>query len=270
MKNVKWVPKGVDSEKPAPARIYDYLLGGYNNFAIDREVGDNYLSIFPTTQQGVQANREFLRRVVQYLSWQGIKQFLDLGSGIPTMGNVHEVAQKINSDAKVVYVDIDEVAVAHSLEMLKDSKNVTAIIGNYEYPKEILQHAAVKSLLDLSQPIAILFISGPHFIVDDKKAYQVVNEYKNAMAPGSYLAISHGSWDGHSLEKAKEIRAMYEKFGIKTNERTKEEVIKFFDGLEMVPPGLCNAPLWKKDEFKESIWDIEINFKIWAGLGKKK
>jgi len=270
MEKKEWIPEGIDMEKPATARIYDYMLGGYHNFASDREAGDAYFEVFPNSKQGVQANREFLRRVVHYLSQQGITQFLDLGSGIPTVGNVHEVAQKVHKKAKVVYVDIDKVAVAHSLKILGDNPYATAIIGNYEYPQAILSHKRVQEILDFSKPIALLFISGPHFIIEDEKAYAIVKTFMDALVPGSYLAISHATWDGHSLEKVREIKEMYKKFGIVTHERSEEEVMKFFDGLQMVPPGLINAPLWKNDEFKHSIWDIEINFKIWAGLAEKK
>lgn len=265
-----WIPEGSNKEKPALCRIYDYLLGGNHNLAVDREVGDMYLEIFPTIKQGVQANREFLRRVVQYSSKQGIKQFLDLGSGFPAVGNVHNVAQKINRDAKIVYVDIDQGAVSHYLEILQRNKNATAIIGNYENPEKIIANTTVQKMLNFSKPIAILFVFGPQYITNDYHAYRVVDTLKKSMTPGSYLAISHSSWDGHSLEKALEIKKLYKRYNLEIHARSKDEVMKFFDDLEMVPPGLVNANLWKSDKYKQSIWDIEIDFKIWAGVGLKK
>ncbi|HEV3471792.1 MAG TPA: SAM-dependent methyltransferase, partial [Actinomycetota bacterium] len=166
-------------DKPSAARIYDYLLGGYHNFEVDRAAARHIIALLPDMPLFMRANRAFLRRVVTYLADQGIDQFLDIGSGIPTVGNVHEVAQKINPSARIVYVDTEPVAVRHSKEILHDDPNATAIVADARQPELIRNHKEVRRLLDLDKPTAVLLLSILLFITDDEEAYGVVRTLRD-------------------------------------------------------------------------------------------
>src|SRR5215218_6066853 len=164
-----------DIERPSPARIYDYLLGGYHNFEVDRVVAGKFRKALPDMPLYMQANRAFLRRVVRYLLDSGIDQFLDIGSGIPTVGNVHEAAQAINPTACIVYVDIDPVAVRQSEEILMDNANATVIQGDLRQPETILEHPDVQRFLDFDKPVAVLLMAILLFVTDDEDAYRTVD-----------------------------------------------------------------------------------------------
>ena len=186
----------IDPDKPSPARIYDFWLGGSQNFAADRQAGQAAINYLPGLQTSIRANRAFLGRVVQHLAADlGVTQFLDLGSGVPTVGNVHEVAQYINPAAKVVYVDIDPVAIAHARALLAKVDGVEAILADLRQPESVLTHPLVRDTLDLTAPIAVLMNAVMHFIPDAEHPDQIVRAYTDRAAPGSYIAISHGTAD---------------------------------------------------------------------------
>lgn len=246
MSNETWIPADAVLDRPSPARMYDYLLGGFHNFEIDRQTTEQILLITPHLRLTAQISRAFLRRVVRYLTLQPIDQFLDIGSGIPTVGNVHEVAQSVIPSARVVYVDIDPIAVAHGRAILVDNQRATAIRGDVRAPDDILNHAEVKELLDMSRPIAIVLATVMHYVPDDALAYAVVRRLREAMAPGSFLVIAHGTPETQTAEREKQLAEAVQRITT-TKVRTAEEILPFFEGLELTEPGLVLTPLWRPE-----------------------
>lgn len=230
------------------ARIYDYFLGGVHNFPADREAAKQVIAQYPLTPVAVRTNRAFLGRAVRFLAEAGVRQFLDLGSGMPTVGNVHEIAQQAASGCRVVYVDIDPVAVAESLELLADNPLVTAILGDVCAPQEILGHPQVRQLLDFDQPIALLMVALLHFVPDDDTAYRSVSTLVDALAPGSYVVISHTTTDGltFSPEEVARAREIYRQQTITPiRPRSHVQTVRFFAGTDLVAPGVVPVQLWR-------------------------
>ncbi|HEY1572427.1 MAG TPA: SAM-dependent methyltransferase [Pseudonocardiaceae bacterium] len=243
------VPAGVDTSRPSIARVYDYFLGGKDNFACDREVGEQVRAAVPEVATMAAQNRAFLGRVVRYLAEQGIRQFVDIGTGLPTRNNVHQVAQTIAPDARVVYVDNDPVVLAHARALLAENPNTIAVDGDLRRPADILADPRVRGLIDLDQPVAFLMVGILYFLTDSDRPFDVVATLRDAMAPGSYLAISHVVSDDEpeALTAAQEVyRTFLRRDG--DSRRSKAEVGAFFDGLEMTDPGLVYVKDWRGDD----------------------
>lgn len=236
----------IDTERPTMARAYDYLLGGEHNFASDREMIRQAMEIIPDLPIQAQANRAFLHRAVSFLATTGIRQFLDLGSGIPTRGNVHEVAQNAAADAKVVYVDIDSVAVSHSRQLLAGNPNAAVIQEDARNAGAIIHHADVESLFDFSQPMALLMVALLHVIPSSDDPYAMVRTLCSRMAPGSYLVIGHGTSDGRPDEIEKFV-GISRQTPTTVHTRPHAEILRFFDGFELVEPGLVWVPEWRPE-----------------------
>ena len=256
-------------ERPSAARIYDYLLGGYHNFEIDREVAKRFIEILPRAPLIMRANRAFVRRVVRFLEGQGIDQFLDIGSGIPTVGNVHEIAQEINPSARVVYVDLDPVAVRHGEEILRENANTAVIEGDVREPQAILNHPEVSRLLDLGKPTAVLLTSVLLFLTDDDEAYRVVRTLRDALVPGSYLAISRATTEGASPEQVEEGRRLYAAAGSPIKLRSRAQIEKFLAGLDLVEPGLVYLPLWRPEGPDDLYYDQPQQAGNLGAVGRK-
>lgn len=242
-----WVSESVDWHKPSPARIYDVHLGGSHNFAVDREVAAKVVSIMPDVPRVLRANRSFLGRAVRYLVSAGIRQFLDLGSGIPTVGNVHEVAQQIDPTCRVVYVDIDPVAVAHSRTILAGNPHAMAMGGDLRCPERILAAPVLRDLLDLSQPIAVLMVAVLHFIPDADDPAGIVARYVDVLAPGSYVALSHATAGKRAPEQ---VRAAVEAYTRRVDGfylRDQPQVAALLGDLELVEPGITSMVEWHPD-----------------------
>ena len=259
-----------DDAKPATAaRIYDYMLGGTHNFPADREAARQVVEVWPLAPALARNNRAFLRRAVRMLTEAGIGQFLDLGSGIPTAGNVHELAPA----ARVVYVDIDPVAVAESQEILDDQDRVTALRADLTQPETVLEHPEVRRLLSFDEPIAILSVAVLHFVADDALAYPAIERYLAATAPGSYLAISHGSVPeeadlGDLPETAENVYQA--RTATPVAGRSRSGVARFFAGMEMVEPGLVWLPQWRPaPDDPADFTDNPADCLILAGVGRK-
>ena len=268
MSSETWIPDDAARDKPSPARMYDYLLGGFHNFEIDRLAAEKVLLITPQLRLMAHINRAFLRRAVHYLVEQRIDQYLDIGSGIPAIGNVHEVAQTANPEARVVSVDIDPIAVAHSRAMLVDNPYATAIRGDVRAPDEILSHPGVRRLLDFGRPIAIVLAMVIQFVPDDALAYAVVRRLREAMASGSFLVIAHGAPGTQPPDKERQLAEAIQ--GITTTKmRTAEEMMRFFEGLELVEPGLVLTPLWRPEGPDDVGLDApELGLSL-VGVGRK-
>lgn len=262
-----------DSQQTATAaRIYDYLLGGVHNFPADREVARTVVATFPMAAAGIRANRAFLRRSVRHLTEAGLRQFLDIGSGIPTVGNVHEIAQGIDPDARVVYVDKDPVAVAESLSILAGNENTLAIKGDLLEPDGFLDDPQVRTLLDFDQPIVVLLVALLHFIADDAAAAAAIERIRGALAPGSYLVLSHVTDDGQRInpEGLQDVEDAYRRQAATTGRlRSRAEIAGYFDGFELVEPGLTWVPAWRPDPGEPSEFDDPRQSMTLAGVARR-
>jgi hypothetical protein len=245
----------IDTSVAHAARRYNYLLGGSTNFEADRISGDAIAAAFPTVRVAVTENRRFLRRAVTYLAEHaGIRQFLDIGTGIPAAGNVHEVAQGIDPKARVVYVDNDPIVLAHAHRLLSDTLDggCTAYIhADLLRPDAILNHPSLNATLDLAKPVALLLISVVPFLTDSDDPYGKVARLAEALAPGSHLAMSHGTSDFRSAAAAAEFEAMVRREGARSREagqnRGRAAFARFFAGMELVPPGIVALPGWRSE-----------------------
>ena len=261
-----------DGSKPATAaRIYDYFLGGTHNFPADREAAQLLLQAAPTLPAIARVNRAFLRRSVRFLIDAGVRQFLDIGSGIPTTGNVHEVARGV-PDTRVVYVDIDPVAVAEGLEILEGNSGATAIRGDLKAAQAILDHPEVRRLISFDEPVALLLVSMLHFL--DDAVYAEVERLVQAMAPGSYLAISHAAPAAEAIipSSMESARAVYRSTtSTSLNVRDRAGVEAFFVGLDFVEPGLVWVPQWRPaSDDPTDFADDPAESAILAGVARRR
>ncbi len=244
-------PADIDITTPNVARIYDYLLGGKDNFAADREAAQQLIASIPDIAAIVRDNRAFIGRVVRHLAGEaGIRQFLDLGAGLPTRANVHELAQQIAPDARVVYVDNDPVVWSHGQALLTSGGGVAMVLGDLREPAAILQHPQVADLLDLAQPVAVLCASVLHFVSDDDGPHQIIAGYRDHLAPGSYLAITHGPAATAGEDPAGEVQSatsIYRRASAQLHVRSLPQVLQFFDGFDPVAPGVVWMTEWRPD-----------------------
>jgi len=238
------VPAGVNPSVPSPARMYDYYLGGRTNYAADREAAEKALSVVPSGRQIARANRYFLMRAVLLMADQGIRQFIDLGTGIPTSPNVHELAQAIHPDAHILYVDNDPVVAAHSRTLLTASESVKAIQADIRQPASILDSPELGALIDFSQPVGLLVVAVLHFVRDREDPLGIIHEFTRRIAPGSYLALSHITSDGTEPRVQATIQQAYEQASAPAVFRTKAEIQACFSGFELIHPGLVDVTRW--------------------------
>ncbi len=239
-------PARLDLSTPNVARMYDYFLGGKDNFPADRAAAEQVIGIVPQAPLIARQNRAFLGRAVRFLAETGIRQFLDVGTGLPTQDNVHQVAQWVAPDARVVYVDNDPVACAHA-RALRRSGTVAVVEADLRRPEDILGHPEVHRLIDFEQPVAVLFVAVLHCITDEDDPARTVARFREAMAPDSYLVISHFAPEDHT-EAAEEVEGVYRQSGLTgVTLRSRKAILGFFDGLDLVEPGLVALPDWRPD-----------------------
>jgi hypothetical protein len=262
---VSWVPEGVDTGRPSAARLYDYLLGGGHNFAADRALAEKFLRAQPNGRTIARLNRAFLRRAVLLMMDRGIRQFLDLGSGIPTVGNVHEIAQKADAEARVVYVDFEDVAVAHSELILEGDPRATIIQEDMTRPEAVLRSARDSGLIDFSEPVGILTAGVFHFVPPEADPNAIVAAYRDAVPAGSYLAVSQFTQDLQPEEMAGIVEVM-KKSQNPMFPRTKSEIEELFRGFELVEPGIVPTPLWRPEGTNT---DNPDKAGIYAAVGRK-
>jgi hypothetical protein len=263
------VPTSIDPEKPSAARMYDYFLGGHHNFAADRIMAEKVAATYPDIPLATRANRAFLRRMVNFLIVQGIDQFLDIGSGVPTAGNVHEVAQAANPEARVVYVDTDPVAVAHSEVILQGNPHTAVIQADACEILQIIHHQDVRRVLDFNRPIAVLIIAVLHFVPDNAVAHTIVRQLRDHIAPGSYIAISHGTNEGVPLEIYQQLMKLYAGTNNPTCVRNRAQIMALFEGLELVEPGIVFIPQWHPESAGDLFLDQPERSMVFGGLGRK-
>jgi SAM-dependent methyltransferase len=268
MERPAWAPRGIDISVPSVSRIYDYYLGGSHNFEVDREAARRAMEFMPGLPKIMQANRAFMRRAVRFAVDEGITQFLDIGSGIPTFGNVHEVAQGARPGTRVVYVDHDPVAVAHSKAVLEGTEDADVVAADLRKPQEILASPQVQRLIDLNQPVALLLVAILHFVEDEDDPYGAVAELRDALAPGSLLVVTHASYEGIPLpaERAAGTVDVYKDIRNPLIMRSREEIARFFEGYDMVEPGLVPMPIWRPDTAPED--EDPYSYSGFAGVGR--
>ncbi|WP_034271296.1 SAM-dependent methyltransferase [Actinospica robiniae] len=241
-----WAPDEIDIERPSVARMYDFFLGGSNNFAADRRLALEYLQVLPDMPAIARAQRAVLHRVVRYLAAAGVDQFLDLGSGMPTAGTVHETAQRVNPRARVVYVDVDPVAAAHGRALLGRTPHTGVVLADLRDPAYVLKHPVTAELFDFSRPIALLMIAVLHFLPDRDEPAEVVGRYRDASAPGSAIAITHATND-YDPEMAERAEAVYRKASHQMHYRSRSEVEALLAGYDLAEPGLVDMTCWRPD-----------------------
>lgn len=241
-----WAPDEVDIERPSAARMYDFYLGGSYNFAADRALAEENLRNWPDMPHIARANRDFLHRAVAYLSSMGVDQFLDLGSGIPTGGNTHDVALALNPMARTVYVDMDPVAIAHSIVLLQDVPNATVVHADLRDVDAVMKHSVVPDFLDLSRPVGVILLAVLHFVSLEDDAPGLVRAYRDATAQGSYLAVSHGTAD-YQPANARGASEVYTRASHRLTFRSRTEVAELFTGYELADPGLVDIIHWRPD-----------------------
>jgi hypothetical protein len=263
-----WIPSEVDVRRANAARVYDYLLGGSHNFLADQDVGRSLAAVDPNVRAVARANRAFLGRAVRFLAAAGIRQFLDVGSGIPTEGNVHEVAQRTHPGARVVYADIDPVAIAHSRALLAGNDTTAIIDADLRQPEKILADDATRRLVDPGQPAGLLLVAVLPFIADAEDPWRIVAALRDALAPGSYLVLCHGTAESKPVVARAAEKVYNRSVATHVHPRSHLEILRFFDGFELVDPGLVYVPLWRPD----SPADVPADpAKYWClvGVGRK-
>jgi SAM-dependent methyltransferase len=268
MTRPSWAPPEIDLNRPSAARVYDYYLGGFHNFPADRAMAQEAIRMWPELPVMMQANRAFLRRAIRHSVRRGISQFLDIGSGIPTVGNSHEVARQANPECRVVYVDIDPIAVAHSRAILGDDPATVVLQGDLRQPDAILSDERVRGLLDFERPVGVLLVALLHFIPDTDDPRGVIGRLRDVLAPGSMLIISHASSDGQP-ELAARHQQLYARTPTPMTMRSKAEIESLFDGFVVEEPGVVPIQRWHPDPGSDAGPEIErmVGF---AGVGIKE
>jgi hypothetical protein len=263
----------IDITKPNVARVYDYFVGGKDNFSVDRAWAQKVIQVAPKAPKSVQQNREFLRRVVRHMAQAGIDQFLDLGSGLPTQGNVSEVAQEVNPGAHVVYVDNDPMVYIHSRALLSDAKTVEIVNADVRHPAEILASAAVLSLIDFDRPVGLLMLAILHHLQDEDQPGAIAARFRDAMPAGSYLAISSFRMPGPDLPELRAITIENEKVvanGLGSGRwREESELVTWFGDWELLEPGFVSLQQWRPPAGTHIVRD-EVYHSVYGGVARKR
>jgi hypothetical protein len=243
---------------PAVPRIYDYFLGGKDNFAHDRAVMEEVRRHVPDAPLMARENRAFLRRAVRYLAGAGIRQFIDIGSGMPVEGgghqNLHEIAQQVAPDTRVAYVDIDPVVVSHGRALLGRSPLVAVSHGDARHPEDILADPDLREVIDLDRPVAVIMLAMLHFIDDEADPPGIVARLREAMAPGSHLVISHSTSEFDTDGRVQRAADVYKKAHSPLTLRSYAEIRRLFDGFDLLDPGLTTVSLWRPEPTPVSPW----------------
>ena len=237
-------PAGIDQSAPNAARIYNWLLGGQDNYDADRQAARRLLRAVPEARQAARDNRAYLTRVTRWLARRGITQFIDIGCGLPAAGPVHEVARQVHPDARVAYVDHDDVAVARARAILAGTPGLAAVHADLRSPRDLLTRPDLRRAIDLTRPVAVLLIAVAHYLTDDDQPGDVIHAITHRIAPGSYIAISHVTADNITPGAQKAARAACAGASVPVRPRTRAEVARLLGGLEAVPPGITDIREW--------------------------
>ena len=259
----------VDVTRPHPARVYDSWLGGKTNFEADRQAAQAIAAQLPAVPAAARANRAFLQRAVRFLAQQGVEQFLDVGTGIPTSPNVHEVAQAVNPAVRVVYADNDPIVLAHARALLHGhpAGRTAYLQADLRDPEAILAHPVLAATLDLSRPVGLLLVAVLHFLTDADDPWRVVARLLAALPSGSWLVASHATADGADPRAVAAALAAGARAGYGISLRERAAVARFFDGLVLAEPGLVPVAAWRPDHPVALLRTPEVL--AWAGAGRK-
>ncbi|PSK95843.1 S-adenosyl methyltransferase [Murinocardiopsis flavida] len=258
----------IATDVPTAARVYDVMLNGKDNFEADREVAEASLAIMPELRDIALHNRAMLHRVVRHLAAEeGITQFLDLGSGLPTVRNTHEVALEANPDARVVYVDIDPIVLAHGRAILADNPGTTVVTADLREPNEVLDHPEVRALIDFDKPVCVMLVGILHHLSDEEDPAGIVRVLRDAVPSGSYMFITNFTRLSDAPESAALEKQLLQQLGT-GRVRTPTELAGFFDGLEVLNPGLVPLPLWRPDTPVTDTTPVDVRF-MTGGVGRK-
>ncbi len=266
-------PLGVDSTRPSAVRIYDYFLGGTSNFPVDREAAERLKAAVPDIADAMWANRGFHGRAALWLANHGIRQFIDIGSGLPTQNNTHQTVHKVAPEARVVYVDQDPMVAARSGSLLAGDGTTTLVTADWRDPGGVLGDPGLRRLIDLAEPTGVLMTTLIHFVADESDPWGLVAGYMAAVAPGSYLALSHGTSDKIPPGMLQAGRQTYANVTERVHLRTKAQVERFFDGLELVPPytgadpAVTYAGLWGAEDIEAA--DSDGSRGIYCGVARR-
>ncbi|GGQ73205.1 SAM-dependent methyltransferase [Couchioplanes azureus] len=239
-------PVGIDPNRPSAARIYDAFLGGTHHFAADRAVAERAVQIMPALPRVMRANRAFLHRAVRFAVSRGVRQFLDLGSGIPTEGNVHEVLRELVPDGRVAYVDLDPTAVLHARAIIGDDRATVMVQGDLQDPEAIFADPLVHGMIDLARPVCVLMVAVLHFVPDSAELTAAMRRYRDAVVPGSLLAVTHAT-AGPRPEEVERISDLYNRTGTPMVLRDPQRLRALLEGWEPVEPGLVHGPEWRPE-----------------------
>ena len=237
----------IDTSRPHPARMYDYFLGGRDNYEVDREAAERVLEVVPEVVLGARANRDFLRRAVRHLAASGVRQIIDIGTGIPTSPNTHEIAHAVDPAVRVAYIDNDPIVATHAGARLLGTGNTGFFLGDMRKPRTILEHPTIGELIDVRQPVALMLVSVLHFVSDAEDPAALMAAYREALPDGSYLVLSHATGDFHG-ERADDVAAVYQKATAALTPRSHAEVLALFEGFDLVEPGLVQVHEWRPDD----------------------
>ena len=257
------------TSQPNPARMYDYFLGGFHHLAADRQAAEAAIRVYPDTPLLARVNRAFLRRVVTFLLEQGITQFLDLGSGLPTVGCTHEVAHRHTPASRVVYVDTDPVTVAYGRTIVQGSSTTTMLQADVRQMDQLLRHPEVQRLLDVRQPVGVLLLAVLHFVPSDADTDGLIQVLRETLVPGSYVAISHAAIAHVPRERVQHLGSIYARSTDPGTPRSSAHIERFFTGLDLVAPGLVYAPLWHPDGPDDLFLDQPERSLLLGGVGRK-
>lgn len=257
----------IDTSRAHPARMYDYYLGGRDNYEIDREAADRVIEAMPDAVPTALSNRAFLGRAVRFMAGRGLDQFLDVGTGIPTPPNTHEMARSVVPDAKVAYVDNDPIVAAHAAARLTNTKDTGFFLGDLRDAGAILRHPTLGELIDFKRPIALLLIAVTHFVSDEEGVYEAVATLCDALPVGSHMALSHVTMDFYDKEHWPTVQEAYSRATAPLLTRSKDDVTKFFDGFDLIEPGVVHAPRWRPDGPETAEWQRVL---LYGALGVKR
>lgn len=255
MNKVAGIPADVDPARPAPARIYDYLLSGKNNFQADRDAAKRIMALVPEIKDCAWANRSFHQRAARWIADRGVRQFIDIGSGLPTVGNTHDVVRSVDTSCRVAYVDNDPMVRAQSAQLLAGTPGVRVILGDLRDPDQVLADPELRELIDFTEPVGLLMTAVVHFVADESDPWGLIRRYLAALAPGSYLALSHLTSDHKPPRAVHEFRRVFNRATEQVHFRSKPEVERLFEGLDMVsahdpeaPGRLCYVGDWEAED----------------------
>jgi hypothetical protein len=261
----------IDTSRPHPARMYDYFLGGWDNYEADRTAATRVIEAIPEARVGARANRSFLHRAVRFVTSQGIDQIIDIGTGIPTSPNTHEVAREVSPDIRVAYVDNDPIVATHADARLANTPGTGFFLADVREPETIIGHPTMSDLIDFDRPVALLLVAVLHFATDKDDPARILTTLSGGLPRGSYLVLSHGTTDFHP-DGMPQVSAEYAKSTASLSLRSHGEITSFFAGFDLVDPGVVQIPFWRPDGPDGAVPDPQLAPRIpgYAGVGRKR